>query len=155
MAGTPTDLGHGLMITPPAGAAVAAFAPADESQDCLLAGATITATDAEYRLLLVRATCPQAGQRALNGNHGQYLVPPEYALDTSAPVTVPTGSLVTFRQVYTECTNSCDDFTDSVGLITLSAPADPEAPVLMILVPRRHDERMADVVTLARALTSH
>lgn len=154
-ASTSADLGHGLVATVP-DATLTPFAAGNDSdgEDCVLADATIEKAGVDYRLLLVKSGCPQEGQRALNGRHGYYLVPPSYALDTTAPAAVPTGSLVTFRQVYTECTNSCTDYTDSVGLITLSKPADADAPVLMILLPRQSDERLADVAELAAAITN-
>jgi hypothetical protein len=67
---------------------------------------------------------------------------------------VPTGTLVTFHQLYTECTNSCDDYHDAIGLITLSKPADPDLPVLMIVAPKDVDGDLSTVSELAGQITA-
>ncbi len=66
---------------------------------------------------------------------------------------MPAGSLVTFGQTYTECTNSCDDYHDAVGLVTLAHPQDADLPVLQIVAPRAADGDVATVVALAQSIT--
>jgi hypothetical protein len=157
-AGPPTDglivsdLGEGLSVRTPAGATVEAF-ERRVGADCTSAQARVKTEQGWYDLWLVGATCPQDSERALNGNHGRYLTPPTFATNVAAATTVPSGSLVTFGQNYTECTNSCDDYADAIGLITLSKPTDPDLPVLMIVAPRDAEGDVTTVTELANRIS--
>lgn len=115
---TDHDLGQGLAWTGPADAQVQRFASGGTG--CGSADASVPTAGGSVRLMLLPADCPQSDQQPLNANHGQYLVPPAFAGHLARPGTVPTGSLVTFTQTYSEYTNSRTDFTDTVGLVTLS-----------------------------------
>lgn len=72
-----------------------------------------------------------------DGDHGTYVS----LADVPDPSEVrqhevPAGSLTTLRQPYIECTDGCKDFTDTLALLTLDAPPDPDRPTLVILSPK-------------------
>jgi len=147
------DLGQGLELSVPVGSATVTPFEHRESDDCRAAQAQVKTATGTFDLWLIGKDCPQADQRALNGNHGRYLEPPSYATDVAAAQQVPAGSLVTFTQTYTECTNSCNDYPDAVGLVTLAHPQDAELPVLEIVAPRAADGDVSTVVALAQGVT--
>jgi len=147
------DLGQGLVLSVPIGSAtVSTFQPL-QSDDCNSAQAQVKTATGTFDLWLIGKDCPQQDQRAINGNHGHYLEPPSEATDVTAAQQVPAGSLVTFGQKYTECTNSCHDYADAIGLITLAHPQDADLPVLQIIAPRAADGDVATVVALAQSIT--
>jgi hypothetical protein len=125
VAGTPTaltdhDLGQGLVWSGPADADVLPFEPARED-GCGQTFATITVRSVRLGLKLLGADCPQSDQPPINGSHGSYLAPPDFAGQVAERGTVPTGALVTFQQTYSEYTNSRHDYTDTVGLVTMDS----------------------------------
>jgi hypothetical protein len=147
------DLGQGLELSVPGGSATVAPFEQRQSGDCMAAQAQVMTATGTFDLWLVGKGCPQQDQRVLNGNHGRYLEPPSYATEVSTAQQVPAGSLVTFGQTYTECTNSCNDYADAVGLITVAHPQDADLPVLQIVAPRAAEGDVATVVALARSIT--
>jgi len=147
------DLGQGLELRVPFGSATVIPFEHRESDDCPTAQAQVKTATGTFDLWLIGKDCPQADQRALNGNHGRYLEPPSSATDVSAAQQVPAGSLVTFGQTYTECTNSCNAYPDAIGLVTLKSPQDTNLPVLQIVAPRAADGGVARVVALAQSMT--
>jgi hypothetical protein len=147
------DLGQGLELSVPFGSATVSPFQHRESDECKMAQAQVTTATGIFDLWLIGKDCPQANQRALNGNHGHYLEPPSHATDVAAAQKVPAGSLVTFGQTYTECTHSCHDYPDAVGLVTLAHPQDANLPVLQIIAPRAADGDVTTVVALAQSIT--
>lgn len=160
-AGGPVEtvsLGAGLSADLPASAdaEVTPFAPAVDRPDvdgCAPLSARVEVGDAGLELYLNDTACSAADPReAGNGDHGSYVTiddvsdPGHVAEHPSAA-----GDLVTFTQGYFECTNSCADFTDHVGLLALDAPPDPDRPAVMLL-SAQGEVAMEDIVTLADAI---
>jgi hypothetical protein len=134
VSGTPTaltdhDLGQGLVWSGPADAEVSPFGAAG-SDHCHQASASIDVDDTVIRLQLLGAGCEATDQPPINGQHGSYLTPPDFATNVTERGAVPTGTLVTFQQVYSEYTNSRHDYTDTVGLVTMGSG---DYAVLMVL----------------------
>lgn len=125
VSGTPTavtehHLGQGLVWSGPGDAKVSPFEPA-AAGDCRQTFASITEGDAMLRLQLLSAGCRQSDHPPINGSHGSYLSPPTFATQLTERGAVPSGTLVTFQQIYSEYTNSRHDYTDTVGLVTLDS----------------------------------
>lgn len=86
----------------------------------------------------VAATCShgQPQPKPGNGRHGAYVT----LADASHPTKVTRasaalGPAVFFDQSYFECTNSCRQWTEPVGLVTLDHPTDPAYPTVMAYSP--------------------
>jgi len=141
------DLGQGLVWTGPSDATVSRFEPSVSG--CASASGSVPAADVQVYLTLLGADCTPSDQPPINGTHGQYLEPPSFAEHVDRPGTVPTGALVTFTQLYSEYTNSRKDYTDTVGLVTLSG--DGRYSVLMLT---RTGDRDGDDAAALDALTA-
>lgn len=148
------ELGDGLVVDLPAGWEVTPFAePEGWEPPCSIRQAQVSDGETLIDLELNGPDCAGAGQDQIgNGYHGFYVslddVPEP--LDV-AEQDVTAGALTTFSQDYFECTNSCTDYQDHVGLLALDSPADPQRPTL-VLLDAKGDRSMADLVTLADAI---
>jgi len=71
----------------------------------------------------------------LNGRHGTYVSFHDVANHGSSVDHFDTklGPATSFEQTYTECTNSCKEFSEPVILIELRAPRSPAYPTLMLI----------------------
>lgn len=133
-AGTPIaatvdhDLGESLVWAGPGDVTVQRFQRSDDG--CASANATIGTGSDRVSLTLLGAACRQTDRPPINGRHGLYLSPPSFATDVAHRGRVPTGTLVTFAQLYSEYTNSRSDYTDTVGLVTMTGG---DHAVLMLL----------------------
>jgi len=137
------DLGDGLEAELPEAWRVTRFADVTPSESsppgCSSRRASLGVGEPRIDLELNTASCAGAtgnGQVG-DGDHGTYVtlgdVPEPSEVQQQE---VPAGSLTTLRQPYFECVDGCKDFTDTVGLLTLDAPPDPERPTLVILSPK-------------------
>jgi len=83
----------------------------------------------------VPASCPDAGvdTQIGNGFHGVYRTVDDVP-DPQDRESVDTdlGSATVFTQKYFECTNSCEDWSEPVAIITLDAPVDVGYPTLVV-----------------------
>ena len=143
-AGGPVEavaLGAGLAADLPAGAEVTPLAEADAQPGgpgCSALQGRISIGDAHVELWHNSSGCTgeQADQIG-NGFHGIYVT----IDDVPAPVDVEerssaAGDVVTFTQEYFECTNECNDYEDTVAVLALDAPPDPDRPTVVLLSPK-------------------
>lgn len=149
--GTPTaaaavtdhDLGQGLIWAGPADAGIDPFV--SSTNGCAQAPASVKWGQTRVALTLLGADCEQTDRPPINGSHGRYLTPPSFATGVATAGDVPAGTLVTFQQVYSEYTNDRHDFTDTVGLVTLSDGGD--FSVLMLVYTTSKDGGGVEAVT--------
>ena len=87
----------------------------------------------ELQLQAVPAGCQVDNAKPGNGSHGVYRTLDDVPepLDVTV-VDTPAGPAEVFHQAYFECTNSCQDFTDRVAIVTLDHPVDPEFPTVVL-----------------------
>lgn len=81
----------------------------------------------------VPASCDPVVRRPGNGDHGTYRTVDD-ATDAEAVTRVdtPAGPATRFEQPYYECTNECTTFTDTVAIVELDEPADPDHPTVVV-----------------------
>lgn len=154
-----SSLGEGLAVDLPADWEVTPFAPDDETpgdadDGCTSLRAALGDGAATVDLQLNSTECSdrEPTGRIGNGFHGVYVTLDDVA-DPSNVETheVPAGTLATFTQDYYECTNSCADYQDHVGLLELDDPPDPDRPTLVLLSPRG-ELALDQLVALAEAV---
>src|SRR5262249_41634626 len=74
-----------------------------------------------------------------NGRHGVYHTTADIPADRrSGAITVHTalGQATAFEQTYYECTNSCKDYTEPIGVITLAHSDNPAYQALVAYSPK-------------------
>lgn len=87
-----------------------------------------------------------------NGDSGHYLSPDQAPATNITEHELDDSMLVTFTQVVFICTNDCYDEDELVALFIPDQPADPEFPVLQLVVdPAKRD--VDDLVTAGSAIT--
>jgi hypothetical protein len=81
----------------------------------------------------VPASCEPSNSRPGNGNHGTYRtmddVPEAEAI---TQVETAAGPASRFEQPYYECTSECSSFTDTVAIVELDEPVDPDYPTVVV-----------------------
>jgi hypothetical protein len=151
------DLGDGLVAELPAGWEVEPFADWEDGanvEPCSRRAASVSDGASYMRLELNSRGCAGIEQDSQigNGYHGVYVgiddVPEPQDV---AEQDVAAGTLTTFSQEYFECTNSCSDFDDNVGLLALTSPPDPDFPTL-VLLDEKGEHPIEDLVALADAI---
>lgn len=153
-AGTPIaasvdhDLGEGLMWVGPGDVTVERFQRSGDG--CVTAGTTVDTGSGHVSLTLLAADCQQTDRPPINGRHGIYLSPPSFATDVAHRGHVPTGVLVTFDQTYSEYTNSRTDYTDTVGLVTMTGGG--YAVLMLVHTGHPGDADPAAIVSAACAI---
>jgi hypothetical protein len=141
----PYDLGAGFAADLPEGWEVTTFTAGEGQvgpEACSARQATVSSGDdvgdVRVELWLPSAGCAGGEAEQIgNGFHGRYVgvddAPEPSGVEEHD---VPLGPLTTFTQPYFECTNECHDYTDTVGLVALEAPPEPDYPTLMLLSPQ-------------------
>ena len=94
----------------------------------------------------VPASCAVDNDAPGNGNHGTYRTLDDVAEQPSDVDEVENGfaTAALFEQDYFECTNECNDYVDSVAIITLDDPRSAKYPTFVI----RSDKSGYDVSEL-------
>lgn len=153
------ELGGGLVAELPEGWEIGRFETGPYSPDDVPAGCTmlwgdVSDGEASVQLQLNSTGCSGVGEddQIGNGHHGVYVT----LDDVREPFDVEehdvtAGALTTFQQDYFECTNSCTDYRDHVGLLTLADPPDPDHPTL-VLMDAKGEVPLDDLVDLADAI---
>jgi len=78
-------------------------------------------------------TCPNHGEPAINGNYGVFINRQDLANQTNVQQrNVPAGSVASFTETYTECTNSCKHLGIDVAVLFLAHPTDPHHAAINI-----------------------
>jgi hypothetical protein len=131
------ELGAGLAIDlPDSWRAEPVEAPVAPGAECSSADGFLAFAGMFVSVSLPSRVC-STGERQpepLNGNHGRYLaVDDAYEPRTVAIRDTAAGSVTTFDQDYSECTNECRTTVDRVALLALRAPPDPDRPTVMFV----------------------
>lgn len=153
------QLGGGLVAELPEGWEIGRFEagpypPDDVPADCTMLWGDVGDGEVSVQLQLNSTGCSgvDGDDQIGNGHHGVYVT----LDDVPEPLDVEehdvtAGALTTFTQDYFECTNSCTDYEDHVGLLTLADPPDPDHPTL-VLMDAKGDVPLDDLVDLADAI---
>lgn len=133
---TTVDLGDGFSIGLPDGWELREQfgEPSDRTDDCVVRESRVGSDTDTMQIILVGAACSSDTDGRGNGESANFSSADQLVggedLETLA---TDLGPLTVATVGYYECTNECQDWTPSVGVIELAEPTDPAYPALMII----------------------
>ena len=117
--------------------------------ECPAGGTVITGDrDAIVRIAMWAPECVVT--EGLNGTFQRYNSVADVDGSEVATERVTAGTAHVFDQTYTECTNSCTDFTHRILLLELDQPVRPDLPTVMISTTG--DVSVDELVAIADAI---
>lgn len=126
-----------------------AATPWSNEGDCPSGGTVLTEDrEAIVRIAMWAPECVVT--EGLNGTFQRYNSVADVQGREVATERVTAGTAHVFAQTYTECTNSCTDFTHRIVLVELDEPVRPELPTVMISTTG--DVSVDELVAIADAI---